>query len=131
LNNFPFASVQSALKWFFGKAWIRPPVGGSALPQIKIQTSTRIDDAQLVFRSFHRIREFLNRLPPKHAYIVINEFIRRGLSQEDLAERLHLAGDRSIRYIRDQAFKRIEKELIEEGIVSISMGEEPIYAREE
>lgn len=131
MDNFPFSSVHIALKWYFSKGWIKPPVCGSSFPQVKIQISTRIDNVEIVVKAFYQIQEVLDFLPPRDWYIVASEFQNFGWSQRQIASRFDLlGGDRSVRFIRDRSIKKIESELLKEGIISKGRWEEPVYERE-
>lgn len=132
MNNFPFSSVRSALEWYFRKSWIKPPPDAKAIPLVKVQSSPKNDDAQIVFRAHSGITRALNRLAPRNWHIIAAEFNASPYTQSRLAEQYDLAGgDRSVRYIRDRCLIQIDKELTSSGIISRGRMEEPRYARDE
>lgn len=126
-----FDTIQDALRWYFNRAWIRPPADARSMQPVKISTSPRMENTEAVIATSLRIERILDQLPGRDWAILRGEFHRKGQSQADLAMAFNLAGgDRSVRYIRDKLIEILEPEMRQAGVLAEIKYSEPVRAQQ-
>lgn len=125
-----FDSIHHALEWFFNKRWVKPPADSKTGSLLKIQANPRAICPGRIMETFNAIMDNIHALSPKEQYVIQCEYMNISNVQRDVAQYLGLAGDRSVRDIRDRVIPKLERALLGAKILSKKKVYDPmVYSR--